>query len=165
MAETVVRPATAADLDAVRALLRDTWHQVYDPILGAAAVDEVIARWHAPALLAAQLGEARASFLVACAGGLVVGHGFAHERAPATLVVSRLYVRPSHQRQGLGTRLFEALVARHPAAARLRLFVAAENARGVAFWRRAGFVVTSEGIEEGARVLHMEKRVGRKWEA
>lgn len=159
-AAPVIRPAAATDLDAVRALLRETWHQVYDPILGRDAVDEVTARWHAPALLAAQLGQARSSFLVACAGAAVVGHGFAYEEAPATLVVSRLYVRPSHQRQGIGTRLLAALAARHEAAATLRLFVAAGNASGTAFWRREGFVVVREGIEEGARVLHMEKRMG-----
>ncbi|HUZ72001.1 MAG TPA: GNAT family N-acetyltransferase [Stellaceae bacterium] len=160
MAETVIRPASAADLDAVRALLRETWHQVYDPILGGDAVDEVIARWHAPALLAAQIRDARSSFLVACDGAQLVAHGFAHEPEPATLVVSRLYVRPDRQRQGIGTRMLAALRARHAGARTLRLFVAAENARGVAFWRREGFAVVSEGIEEGARVLHMEKQGG-----
>lgn len=155
-----IRPATDADLDAVRALLRETWHQVYDPILGSGAVDEVCARWHAPALLAAQLGEPRSSFLVALDGDRVAAHGFAFLREPATLVVSRLYVRPGHQRQGIGPRLLAALVARHPEATVLRLFVAAENSGGVAFWRREGFVVVADGIEEGARVLHMEKRIG-----
>ncbi len=157
----LIRPAAAADLEAVRALLRETWHQVYDPILGSDGVDEICARWHASALLAAQLGEPRSSFLVACDGDLLVAHGFAYLRDAATLVVSRLYVRPSHQRQGIGRRLLAALGARHAEAATLRLFVAAANARGVSFWRREGFTEVSRGAEEGVAVLHMEKRLGR----
>jgi ribosomal protein S18 acetylase RimI-like enzyme len=156
----IIRPAAAADLDAVRALLRETWHQVYDPIIGRDSVNEVTSRWHAAALLARQLDQPRSSFLVAHDGALLAAHGFAQMREPATLVVSRLYVRPSHQRQGIGRRLLEALRARHADAATLRLFVAAENARGVAFYRGAGFAVVEEGVEEGARVLHMEKHLG-----
>jgi len=157
-AATLIRAATEADLEAVRALLGETWHQVYDPILGPDGVDEVTRRWHAPALLREQLNEPRSSFLVAYDGELLVGHGFALLREPATLIVSRLYVRPSHQRQGIGTSLLAAMRGRHADAVTLRLFAAAENPRGLAFWRRAGFRVVGEGIEEGARVLHMEQQ-------
>ena len=154
----LIRTATEADLEAVRALLHETWHQVYDPIIGRGNVDEVTARWHAAALLAQQLDQPRSSFLVAQDRDRIVAHGFAHVQEPATLVVSRLYVRPSHQRQGIGRDLLAALCARHAEATLLHLFVAAENTRGVAFYLREGFIVVSEGIEEGARVLHMEKR-------
>jgi ribosomal protein S18 acetylase RimI-like enzyme len=152
----LIRSATEADIGNVRALLRETWHQVYDPIIGRDAVDEVSARWHAPALLARQLHKPRSSFLVACDRDHLVAHGFAYMREPMTLVVSRLYVRPSHQRQGIGRRILASLSTRHAEAQTLRLFVAAENARGVSFWRREGFIVVGEGMEEGARVLHME---------
>jgi ribosomal protein S18 acetylase RimI-like enzyme len=155
----LIRTATAADLPAVRALLHEAWHQVYDPIIGPERVEDITRRWHAAELLARQLHEIRSSFLVACEGQLVVAHGFAYLRAPVTLVVSRLYVLPSHQRQGIGRHLLDALCARHADAALLRLFVAAENTRGVAFYRREGFDVVEEGIEEGARVLYMEKRL------
>jgi GNAT superfamily N-acetyltransferase len=156
----VIRTATKADIDAVCALLRETWHQVYDPIIGPDAVDEISARWHAPALLNHQLGRPRASFIVACTGDLVIGHGFAFVRDPATLVVSRLYVSSSHQRQGVGRSLLAALCARHREAASLCLFVAAENRPGLSFYLGEGFTIVREGLEEGVRVLHMEKPLG-----
>ncbi len=156
----VIRTAGAADLDAVQSLLRETWHQVYDPILGREAVAEVSARWHAKPLLERQLRERHSSFLVALDRALVVAHGFATVREPAVLVVSRLYVRPSHQRQGIGGKLLASFCARHTNASVVRLFVAAANPLGVSFWRREGFSAVGEGIEEGARVLHMEKRLG-----
>lgn len=157
--ELRIRPATLADIEAVRTLLRETWHQVYDPILGPESVAEIIARWHAPALLAAQIDQPHASFLVACEGERVVAHAFAYLQPSATLVVSRLYVSPTHQRRGIGQRLLAAVQARHAGAAKLRLFTAAENPRAVAFYRREGFDVVAEAIEEGARVLFMEKRL------
>jgi GNAT superfamily N-acetyltransferase len=159
-AALLIRPATAADIEAVRALLRETWHQVYDPIIGREAVDEVCTRWHAPALFAGQLDAPRSSFLVACDDRILVAHGFAYMSDATTLVVSRLYVQPSHQRQGIGRRVLARLSARHAAATTLRLFAAADNARGVAFWRHEGFTTVGEGMEEGARVLYMEKRSG-----
>jgi len=158
-AAPLIRVATDADLDAVRALLRETWHQVYDPILGAEKVGEVTARWHARELLARELAGPRSSFLVAHEGERLVAHGYAYPRKPATLVVSRLYVRPGAQRRGIGQHMLAALLARHQDAATLRLFVAAQNEAGLAFWHAKGFSVVSEGVEEGARVLHMEKHL------
>jgi GNAT superfamily N-acetyltransferase len=160
MAAFVIRPATKADLDAVRMLLLETWHQVYDPILGHDAVDEVCARWHAPALLNDQILKPRSSFIVAWDGEVLIGHGCSYMCEPGTLVVSRLYVRPSHQRQGVGRRLLAALRARHRDAVTLCLFVAAENLRGVSFYLGEGFTVVRDGLEEGVRVLHMEKPLG-----
>lgn len=163
-ADLSIRPGTASDLDAVRALLHETWHQVYDQILGPDHVDEVTARWHARPLLAGQLERPNSSFLVACQHERVIAHGFAYLREPATLVISRLYVLPSHQGRGIGLRLLCALQERHPDARTLRLFVAAGNPRAVAFYRREGFAVVEEGTEEGARVLHMEKRlISNSW--
>ena len=156
----VIRPATVADMEGVRMLLGAAWHQVYDPIIGPDAVAEIIARWHAPALLTEQLTQPRSSFLVACEDEVPVGHGFAYMREPDTLVVSRLYVHPSHQRHGVGRRLLDALRARHEEATSLCLFTAAENLLAVSFYRGEGFTVVREGIEEGVRVLHMEKRLG-----
>jgi ribosomal protein S18 acetylase RimI-like enzyme len=158
-APPLIRPAVEADLDPLRALLRETWHQVYDPILGSDKVGEVTARWHARDLLARQLHQADASFLVACEDERLIAHGYAFVPEPAVLNVSRLYVRPGHQRRGIGQLLLKALCARHPEAETLRLFVAAQNAAGVAFWRGQGFAVTREAIEEGALVLHMEKHL------
>ena len=46
---------------------------------------------------------------------------------------------------------------RHPAARRLRLGVEAENPKALGFYRRQGFAVTGERVEDGVRSLRMEK--------
>ena len=76
---------------------------------------------------------------------------------PGVLFLSRLYVLPTWQRRGVGALLLESVVERHPGAVRMRLNVKAENVKGVAFYRRHGFTVVGERIEEGLRSLQMEK--------
>ena len=88
--------------------------------------------------------------------GRLIGHAFARVPQPGVLFLSRLYVLPSWQRRGVGTRMLEAVVERHPGAAWMRLNVEAENGKGVAFYRRHGFTVAGERTE-GLRSLQMEK--------
>jgi ribosomal protein S18 acetylase RimI-like enzyme len=153
-----VRAATPADLPAIRAVLVATWHDTYDALIGPAKVSELTERWHRPEILAGQLDLPGSSFLVAEAGAAgIVGHAFGQARRPPVLALARLYVLPSRQRQGIGGRLLAALVARHPEATRVRLTVDAANAKGLAFYRRHGFVAVGEAVEDGVAVLHLEK--------
>jgi ribosomal protein S18 acetylase RimI-like enzyme len=93
--------------------------------------------------------------------GVIVGHIFAHQRRAPALTIARLYVLPSHQRRGIGERLIEAAIARHPACKVIRLDVEADNEKGLAFYRKQGFAVAGEKIEEGIRHLAMERRLQR----
>jgi ribosomal protein S18 acetylase RimI-like enzyme len=72
----------------------------------------------------------------------------------------RLYVLPSFQRRSFGARLLAAVIERHAAATSVRLNVEAANAKGQAFYRKHGFNVVGETLEEGVRVLKMERAIG-----
>jgi len=159
--EITIREAEAADLPAVQALLRETWHDTYDAIMGADWVSEVSGRWHSIENLLRQIGVPETSFLVAETGGAIAGHLLADARKPPRLVVSRLYVLPRHQRRGIGGRLIDAGAERHPGCDTLRLEVEAQNAKGVAFYRRAGFAEVGRNVIEGSEHLVMEKRLTR----
>jgi ribosomal protein S18 acetylase RimI-like enzyme len=152
-----IRPATHDDLGAVRRLLVETWHDTFDPLLGRERVTEITDRWHAVDVLARQLEGHDSSFLVAERGSEVIGHALAHVRHPPILVLARLYVRPAFQRQGIGGRLLAALTLRHPQATRIRLTVEVDNAKGVSFYKRNGFAVTAEVVEDGLRGFRMER--------
>ena len=97
------------------------------------------------------------SFLIALRDREAIGHAFAQAPHPPVLVLGRLYVRPALQRQGVGGRLLAAVTLCHPQASLIRLMVEAGNAKGVAFYRRNGFAVTAEVVEDGLRCLRMEK--------
>ena len=154
---SVIRAATPDDIAAIRALLVETWHHTYDAILGADFVTDATDRWHAPDILAAQAASPEAAFLVAAQNCMLTGHAYAHPLADGTLRLSRLYVRPAAQRNGVGEALLAAALARFPAASRVSLEVEARNAKGIAFYARHGFTVIGEIAEEGSRPLLMAK--------
>ncbi len=158
--ELLIRPAEERDLTDVRALLVETWHDTYDALIGPERVTEITNSWHAIDKLKQQLALPDCSFLVAEDGGAIVGHVFANAQRPPVLSVSRLYVAPARQRQGIGKRLLDAAIARHPGCDTIRLTVEAENAKGIAFYEREGFSTVGEAVVEGIRHFRMEKQVG-----
>ena len=147
--DLVIRPATEQDVPGTRRVLVETWHATYDALIGPERVDALTGRWHAAAVLRGEIALPDASFLVAEQDGEIVGHALARQRDAEELVLARLYVLPTHQRQGVGERLLAAVVERHPAARRLRLGVEAENPKALGFYRRQGFAVTGERVEDG----------------
>ena len=153
----LIRRAVPRDAEETRRVLVETWHDTYDPLLGSEKVAEITGRWHAVEVLTQQIGLPNALFLVSGHPGRLTGHAFARMPQPGVLFLSRLYVLPVWQRQGLGTRMLEAVVEQHPGAAWMRLNVEAENKKGVAFYRRHGFTVAGERTEEELRSLQMEK--------
>jgi ribosomal protein S18 acetylase RimI-like enzyme len=155
--DVLIRPATAADIEQVRQILVETWHDTYDAIIGHDRVVEITGQWHAPALLAKQLQLPGASFLVAVHESELVGHAFAQSRQPLIVMLLRLYVPPRWQRRGIGSRLLDAVIRAYPGATALRLLVEADNLKGVSFYRRHGFQLRAEQVEEGLTVLRMEK--------
>ena len=76
------------------------------------------------------------------------------------LLLSRLYVLPTHQRRGVGDALLAAVVARHPGAVRIQLLVEARNTKGLTFYGRHGFVAVGRVEEDGSSSLRMQRIVG-----
>lgn len=158
----MIRPATSDDIGEVRNLLVATWHDTYDSLLGVERVTETTNRWHALEVLATQAARPNASFLVASQNGKVVGHAFAVEQDGDVLLLSRLYILPTRQRQGIGEGLLRAALRRHPGTKRVQIVVEARNTKALAFYGRHGFVVTGEVEEEEPRPLRMEMAVGER---
>ncbi len=155
----VIRPATSDDIGKVRNLLVATWHDTYDSLLGVERVTETTNRWHALDVLTTQAARPNASFLVASQSGEAVGHAFAVEQDGDVLLLSRLYVLPTCQRQGIGDELLRVAVRRHPGMKRVQLVVEARNTKALAFYGRHGFMITGEIEEEEPRPLRMEMTV------
>ena len=155
--DVLIRPATAADLKQVREILVETWHGTYDALIGHERVAEITGQWHSPELLAKQLQTPGVSFLIAAHESRLVGHAFANSPQPAILMLLRLYVLPRWQRRGVGSLLLDAVIRAYPGATALRLSVEADNLKGVSFYRGRGFELRGEQVEEGVKVLRMEK--------
>ncbi|QSW99941.1 GNAT family N-acetyltransferase [Haloterrigena alkaliphila] len=179
-----VRRATTDDVWAIQQTARESWHAVYDDVLGPATVDDVVDDWYALGDLESTIGDARGrddvAFLVAepTAGGdgrdrtdggrdptAAVPVGFAHAvpwpENTSVAYLAGLYVRPGRWGEGTGTALLESLEASLDGPfGRVRSAVLAANDVGVSFAESAGFerIGTREtGLAEG-----LEERVYEK---
>lgn len=139
-ASVFIRTASERDLEAVRALLVETWHNTYDGIYGVERVTEITDDWHSLRALRARLTRPNSEFLVADEGRAVVGMAFAVAVEDGfTIVLHQLYVLPARQRQGAGSLLLAEIEGSFTKARRVRLEVEAANDKGLAFYRKAGF--------------------------
>jgi ribosomal protein S18 acetylase RimI-like enzyme len=135
-----IRPATLADLPAIREVLVTTWHATYDPIDGPEAVTRITDVWHAPDALRAQLNQPDSCFLVAeTVNGHIVATSLARLGPDGNVNLSRLYILPDFQRGGLGSRMLAATLKPFASAKLVALEVAPENASAIAFYERHGF--------------------------
>lgn len=131
-ADILVRPAGAGDLDALKAILRDTFERTWLPQL----TPEAAAAYRGEDRPAAYVGERGLLFVVAEVGGEVVG-----------LVdwngdfVNALHVRSDHARSGVGGRLMDHAEAAMAAAghAQARLETDTFNTRSQAFYAARGY--------------------------
>jgi ribosomal protein S18 acetylase RimI-like enzyme len=137
-----IRPATPADVPALRALGIAAWHATYDGVLPAAAVEAGIAEWWNEYSLGAACRGGRV--LVATRGGEAVGLLEFDRMADGRAVVWKLYVAPAAQRTGVGRALLGAYVgALRGQADAVWLEHYEANAAAAAFSERLGFTARS----------------------
>ncbi|MDP3895610.1 MAG: GNAT family N-acetyltransferase [Mesorhizobium sp.] len=136
-----VRTAGERDLDAVRALLVETWHDTYDSLYGATRVSEITDEWHSIDALRRQLILPNADFLVADDGTQLGGMAFASATAdPKIVMLRQLYVRPGQQGRGIGGMLLEEIESSFFDSTHLRVEVEERLPKAVAFYLGEGFV-------------------------
>jgi GNAT superfamily N-acetyltransferase len=147
-----IRPARAADLPAVRAVV-DAAYTIYLPRLG---------KPPGPMLddHAARIGSGRLWVLEAAEG--VVGVLVVLERDDH-LLMDNVAVLPAHQGRGLGRMLvaFAEAEARRCGHPELRLYTHELMVENIAFYGRLGFAENHRAEEKGYRRVYMSKVVRR----
>ncbi|WP_226480430.1 GNAT family N-acetyltransferase [Natrinema amylolyticum] len=170
-----VRRATVDDVWAVHQVARESWHAVYDDVLGPQTVDDVVDEWYAIGDLESSITEASgrddAAFLVSTespANGSGIGtkyYGFGHAvpwpEDPSVAFLARLYVRPDDWNDGVGTALLDTLERQFATEFdRLRLAVLAANDVGISFYESRGF--DRVGTRESDLAAGLEEHVYEK---
>lgn len=146
-----IRTASERDLQAVRALLVETWHATYDDIYGAERVTDITDDWHSLESLRQQQQRPNAEFLVADDGSQLGGMAYAVSDAKGTTVLLRqLYVRPAFQGRGIGGMLLDEIIESFPDATVFRLEVEEANRKAIGFYAAQGFEQTGRTQNCGA---------------
>ena len=142
------------DADAIAAVHAESWRAAYRGILSDAYLDGPIDA-ERRRLWRARFADQASATVVACAGDIVVGFAcaFAEEDARWGSRIDNLHVLPSHQRQGLATRLMYAVADRLHAAAPevpVYLWVYVVNQTARATYESLGAQLTEHGSRTGA---------------
>ena len=150
-----VRPATPADVEAIRRIARDAWRATYRGMLRDETIEWFLARGYAPERV--ELRIRRHETWVAEADGRVAAFAEAAVE-PDHVVLVAIYADPAARGVGLGTALLDALLAAHPGAP-IAADVLEGNALGEPFYAARGFA-PRERIEEQ---LGDEIVIERRW--
>lgn len=141
------------EVEAVAALARVVWQDTYRDIISQAQIDAMLAQRYSAEWMRAELASGEVWWDVLRADGQVVAFAcYFLACQPGEMKLDKLYVHPAHQRHGYGARL----LARVEAAARdkgcravaLALAVNKKNLRAVAAYRKYGFTVREEVVQD-----------------
>ncbi|WP_102958320.1 GNAT family N-acetyltransferase [Mangrovicella endophytica] len=153
-----IRPATDDDLEALRVLLRETWHQTYDSLYGETEVQSIAADWFSIEAMEERLVRPDATFLVADGKPEIAGMVFAVLRDDEVVAVEQLYVAPSRQSQGVGKALLDAALSSFGTSRSAEVELPAANRRAVAFFSREGFETLGLDPDAAARATVVMER-------
>ncbi|MFC3623084.1 GNAT family N-acetyltransferase [Microbacterium aurantiacum] len=157
--QVLVREPVASDADELAEVHVRTWEETYAELLPAGFFDDVHRRrrrdmWHH--LLGA--GSRDDSLIrIAVHDDAIIGFGMAGPSEPrddgppgSTRQLYMLYVLEAHHGHGVGQRLLDTVAGTDA----MTLWVAKENPRAIAFYRRNGFVLDgTEKSDPGAPAI------------
>lgn len=133
--ERVERPDQIA---AVAALARETWTQHYVPIIGAAQVEYMLAKFQSTEAIARQIAAEGYEYYLAPGAGYLA---LVPDPAKNSLLLSKIYVKAAARGTGLGRALAEFAERRcsELGCNELWLTVNRNNLGSIAFYERLGF--------------------------
>ena len=132
------RVETPAQIAATAALARETWMQHYVPLIGAAQVEYMLARFQSAEAIARQIAAEGYEYYLAPETGYLA---LVPDPARNSVMLSKLYVREKRRGTGMGRAMveFAAKRAAELGAAELWLTVNKRNAGSIAFYEKTGF--------------------------
>jgi ribosomal protein S18 acetylase RimI-like enzyme len=140
-AKADVRLAVTQDAFGIRNVAQRTWDDTYVGIILPETQESHLARWYTPAALEEAIGRSESWFYVAAVQGEVIGFAQFMMREGGRGELTRIYILPEWQRQGVGSRLLREGLAALSTHGAEEVFVHVEkaNARGIRFYERRGF--------------------------
>ncbi|PJJ59164.1 GNAT family N-acetyltransferase [Hymenobacter chitinivorans] len=137
-----IQPATLADIPTIIQLAEATWEPTYRFIISKDQIEYMYRVIYTPTSLQRQMSEDGHTFLLLYADGHPAGYA-SFSRLPAgdeVFKLHKIYILPSHQGQGLGQNLIEAVedATRQIGGKTLELNVNRHNP-AISFYERLGF--------------------------
>lgn len=133
-----VRKATNDDIVGIQQVAHVTWHDTYEHTMRPDTRAHFLVEFYSEESLAHSLQRQDAVFLVAEKEGQIIGFVQALPRPHLGYEITRAYVLPKYQHQGVGSQLHTELVSQLPDQS-LWAIVQRDNYVAIAFYRKHGF--------------------------
>jgi ribosomal protein S18 acetylase RimI-like enzyme len=148
-----LRPATAADIEAIIDVAEASWYAAYGGMLDPSTIAAAIAEYYDRELLETAIETDEIALYVAVAeDDGVVGFASAEQTWADEVELHTVYVHPDRWGEGIGSALLDRVVAwaRERSVDRIACGVLADNAVGVGFFEASGF---ERGRETEAEIV------------
>ena len=141
------RVASPDQIAAVAALARETWMQHYVPIIGAAQVEYMLAKFQSAEAITRQIAAEGYEYYLAPGAGYLA---LVPDPAKKSLLLSKIYVKAELRGTGLGRAMvtFAEIRCVELGCRELWLTVNRNNAGSIAFYERMGFRKTNEMVTD-----------------
>jgi ribosomal protein S18 acetylase RimI-like enzyme/ribosomal protein S27AE len=143
-----LRDATAADVDAIRAVARESLLASYGHAVDETLLAEAVDEWYDPDELTADIDDDRTVYPVAVVDDNVVGfaEGYIVGRRERVGEIDWLHVHPDHRGSGIGSALLERTETelRDADVDRIKARVLVANETGTAFYEAEGYELAGE---------------------
>ena len=141
-----LKPAAEKDFPLIEELARNIWHKHYVPIIGETQVNYMLDKMYAQQALKKQTDEGQTFYMV-INEGKESGFISISSSDNKNLMVHKFYILQEKQNTGLGTFVFEKIVALYSPAT-IRLTVNRQNYKSINFYFKLGFKI--EKVEDFA---------------
>ncbi|MFN0036255.1 MAG: N-acetyltransferase family protein [Saprospiraceae bacterium] len=136
-----LRRATAADLPLIRQLADRIWWEHYPSIITEAQIAFMLELIYSEAALQRQMEEEGQEFWLPEKNGQALGFLAVSHKGEGSYFLHKFYL--DTRERGLGTIIFELLLARYPGLQEMRLRVNRRNFKSVNFYFKVGFRIES----------------------
>lgn len=145
-AKVLLRLAVKQDANSIINVARITWHDTYAGIILPENQELLIGRWYTPSAIEEAINQKESWFYVAIVQELIIGYAQFVIRENGRGELTRIYVLPEYQRQGIGSRMLKEGIASFVKRGVEEAFVDVEkdNIKGINFYEREGFQRTRE---------------------
>jgi ribosomal protein S18 acetylase RimI-like enzyme len=141
----IIRRAGPDDVEGIARVCADGWRDTYRDIYEPEQIESAIAGFYAPDRIAAEItaSDGWDGWIVAVDDGAVVGAGGGGMIEPGVGEVFVLYLDPTRRREGIGSRLLDAITEQQQAHGAHEQWVSVDpdNAKGLPFYLARGFEV------------------------
>ena len=142
-----IRPALEADIPLLRDLAQRIWRECYPGIITPEQIEFMLGWMYSEDEIRRQLAEG-IPWAIAGSAGAPVGYLSWQREDDGRVKISKLYVLPQHQGQGIGRQMIEHIAAhaRAVGAPAMWMQVNKRNTRAIGAYLKAGFRIEKEAV-------------------